>query len=100
MKRCRITVLKTMLFEDLRDTYMPPEFGKMPRHEGGGCVPHQRTVRERQAGAFLRICLAGDSDYGDHAGRGRGVCSAWTPNIACCNDGIRPVILKLESVEA
>ena len=30
MKKCKITVLKTALFEELRDEYFPSDFGVCP----------------------------------------------------------------------
>ena len=98
MKKCRITVLRTMLFEDLRDAYMDEGYGLCPlMKEGdvfttggrfGNSMPRGFCQYAWQAIQNLACTLAGggkvyDEDY----------------NIACCNDGIRPVIFKLETIE-
>lgn len=98
MKKCRITVLKTMLYEDLRDQYMPPDFGTCP-------VMKEGDVFET-AGMFGNSQPSGFYDYAWQAIQipastlaGGGKVFGQDYNIACCNDGVRPVILKLEAVE-
>ena len=96
--KCKITVLRTALFEDLRDEFMPPEFGTCPSmKEGdvfftgglfGNSKPDKFCEYAWQAVQNIACTLAGGGKvFGEDY------------NIACCNDGIRPVILKLESVE-
>ena len=97
MKKCKITVIKTVLFEDLRDEYMP-DFGLCPRmKEGdvfitggmfGNSIPEGFCEYAWQAVQNIACTLAGG-----------GKVFGQDSNIACCNDGIRPVILKLEAVE-
>ena len=94
MTKCRITVIKTPLFEDLRDEYMSPDFGLCPEmKEGdvyttggkfGNSMPEGFCEYAWQAVQNIACTLAGG---GKVFGR--------TNNIACCNDGIRPVVLKL-----
>jgi len=98
MKKCRITVLKTMLLEDLRDEYMPADFGTCPvMKEGdvfltgglfGNSKPERFCEYAWQAIQTMASTLAGG-----------GKVFGLDYNIACCNDGIRPVILKLEAVD-
>ena len=98
MKKCRITVLKTALFEDLRDEYMSAGFGPCPViREGqvyvtggkfGNSMPDGFCEYAWQAVQIIATTLAaGGKVFGEDY------------NIACCNDGIRPVILKLETVD-
>ena len=97
MKKCRITVLKTLLLEDLRDEYAP-KFGTCPvlkqgevyttgGHFGEG-MPQGFCEYAWQAIQIIAVSLArGGKAFGEDF------------NIACCNDGIRPVIFKLEAVD-
>ena len=98
MKKCRITVLRRALFEDLRDAYMPADFGLCTAmKEGdvfltgglfGNSKPKGFCEYAWQAVQNLACTLAGGGKvFGEEY------------NIACCNDGIRPVILKLEAVD-
>ena len=97
MKKCKITVLKTAIFEDLRDEYIP-DFGLCPVFkEGqvfttggkfGNSKPEEFCEYAWQAMQIIACTLAGGGKvFGEYF------------NIACCNDGIRPVIFKLEAVE-
>jgi uncharacterized repeat protein (TIGR04076 family) len=98
LKKCRITVLKTTLFEELRDQYMKPDFGLCPvMKEGDTFVT---------GGMFGNSMPAGFCEYAWQAIQipattlaGGGKVFGEYHNIACCNDGIRPVILKLEAVD-
>jgi uncharacterized repeat protein (TIGR04076 family) len=98
MKKCKITVLRTTLFEDLRDEYMPAEFGVCPVMRAGdvfvtggvfgNSIPQGFCEYAWQAVQNIACTLAGGGNvFGQDY------------NIACCNDGIRPVIMKLESVD-
>ncbi|MCL2122008.1 MAG: TIGR04076 family protein [Clostridiales bacterium] len=98
MKKCRITVLRRALFEDLRDAYMPADFGLCTAmKEGdvfltgglfGNSKPKGFCEYAWQAVQNLACTLAGGGKvFGEEY------------NIACCNEGIRPVILKLEAVD-
>ena len=98
MGKCKITVLRTELFEDLRDEYMPPDFGTCPAMKTGdvfftgglfgNSVPKGFCEYAWQAVQNIACTLAGG-----------GKVFGLDYNIACCNDGIRPVILKLEADE-
>ena len=98
MKKCKITVLRTALFEDLRDAYMPADFGPCPAMEEGDVFttggmfgnskPERFCEYAWQAVEVIACTLAGGGKvFGEDY------------NIACCNDGIRPVVLKLEAVD-
>jgi len=98
MKKCRITVLRTLLFQDLQDEYPLPHPGTCPvMKEGdvfttggmfGNSMPEGFCQYAWQAIQIMACTLAGGGKvFGEDY------------NIACCNDGIRPVILKLEAIE-
>ena len=98
MKKCKITVIRTALFEDLRDEYMRADFGTCPvMKEGdvfttggmfGNSMPQGFCEYAWQAVQNIACTLAGGGKvFGEDF------------NIACCNDGVRPVILKLEATD-
>ena len=98
MKKCRITVLKRALFEDLRDEYMSADFGLCPAMKEGDVF--------MTGGRFGNSMPKGFCEYAWQAVQniactlaGGGKVFGEDYNIACCNDGIRPVILKLETVD-
>ena len=98
MKKCQITVVKTMLFEDLRDEYMPADFGTCPVMQEGDIF--------KTGGLFGNSMPKGFCEYAWQAVQnmactlaGGGKVFGLDYNIACCNDGIRPVILKLEAID-
>ena len=97
MNRCRITVLKRTYFEELSQTYAP--FISAPCeilkegdifYTGGpfgddipeGFCHHAWDAIQKQAA----ILACGGQLYGSNQ------------QIACCNDGVRPVFFKLEAV--
>ena len=98
MKKCKITVLRTALFEDLRDEYMPPDFGLCPAMKEGDIF--------KTGGMFGNSKPDGFCEYAWQAVQiiactlaGGGKVFGEDYNIACCNDGIRPVVLKLEAID-
>jgi uncharacterized repeat protein (TIGR04076 family) len=98
MKKCRITVLRTALFEDLRDSYMMPDFGTCPAmKEGDVFVTGGLFGNSKPEGFCEYAWQAVQTMASTLAGGGKVFGEDW--NIACCNDGIRPVILKLEAAE-
>lgn len=97
MTKCKITVLKTTLFEDLAEQYAhEPEVGTCPVFkEGqtfitggifGNDIPKGFCHMAWQALVMPVNVLIG----------GGKVLGIDDTHIACCTDGIRPVIFKLE----
>ena len=107
--KCKVTVLKKMLFPELQAQYLAdPASGACPFYEEG-----QEFWFERYAGrddfwtegggahcAEAWDCI---SRYIYTALQGGAIMRGWTRDerqmIACCNDGTRPVIFKIERVD-
>ena len=87
-----------MLLEEFRDEYMPSDFGLCPVMKAGdvfttggmfgNSMPHGFCEYAWQAVQTIASTLAGGGKvFGEDF------------NIACCNDGIHPVIMKLEAID-
>lgn len=101
MKRCKITILKTMLNEELAKEYAAPGFTQCPMmKEGqvfyadyakpdGFCDEAWKAVYQY---VFALSHGAGTFYFGDWITKeGVAICS--------CNDGLRPVIMKIERTD-
>ncbi len=95
MTKCKITVLKTALFEDLRDEYMPPDFGTCPVMKEGDVFVTAGKFGVGKPEGFCDFAWRAVEVYASTLAGG-GKVFGQDANIACCNDGVRPVILKLE----
>ena len=103
MAKCKITVLRRMFNEDYAQEYcVNPETGVCSAFEEGQTF--LLNSQEKPAGfceeawsSITRYVFAFIAGGGDFFG-GR-----WMKNgntmIACCNDGIRPVVFKLERID-
>lgn len=103
MKKVRITVLKTTLDEELAKEYGSEGLGRCPAHAPGQVflADHRKPdgfCDEAWKAIYQYVfALAHGADgslfyYGDWIGR-PGVA------IVSCNDGLRPVIFKLEATD-
>lgn len=102
MEKVKITVLKRTLFDDLIEEYAVPEFSLCPLHqegqvyycENGWQKPENLCDNAWKSMMEYVIALA-------HGGKNF-YNGSWTKNenvaIISCNDGLRPVIFKLEVV--
>ena len=101
MKRCKITILKRTLNEELAKEYAAPGFSKCPMmQEGqvfyadyakpdGFCDEAWKAIYQY---VFALSHGSGLFYYGDWIREpGTAIC--------CCNDGLRPVIFKLEATD-
>jgi len=101
MIKCKITVLKTLFLEDLAKEYGAKDVGKCPIHtEGqvyygdyakpdGFCDEAWKAIYQY---VFALSHGSGVFYFGDWIDKpGVAICS--------CNDGIRPVIFKIERTE-
>ncbi len=103
--KCKITVLRREYFQDLADEYLTdPSAGKCQLFEDGQeiIVDDQRSIPILQ-GQFCSHAWDSISHYVYAALQGGTIMKGWTYDekvmIACCNDGIRPVIFKLERID-
>ena len=100
MPKCKITVLRRIVHRDLIDEYMEPDAATVP-------CPHFAEGQEFvfQGQPDESFCDAAWNDiYKDYATLMQGGSfSPWMKEedvvIACCSDGIRPVVFKLERLD-
>jgi uncharacterized repeat protein (TIGR04076 family) len=105
MNKCKITVLRRELYEDLQEKYLAdPKSGKCPYFNDGQEFMVENTDFFRMLdGKFCSEAWDSISRmYTPHC-RGGSIMRGWTNDekvmIACCNDGTRPVIFKLERID-
>lgn len=105
MAKCRITVLKKTLFKDLQETYLAdPKSGVCPFFEEGQVFEVSADDYFRLLhGKFCAEAWDSISRYVYAALQGGSIMRGWTKEenvmIACCNDGTRPVIFKIERID-
>ena len=104
MRRVKITVLKTTLDRELAGQYGMPGLGPCPMHQAGqtfiadyakpdGLCDEAWKAIYQYVFALAHGAESGLFYYGDWIDK-PGVA------IVCCNDGLRPVIFKLEATDA
>ena len=103
MNQVKITVLRVCFFDDLVAKYGAPDYQKCERHEEGQvfyCNGWQKPAGFcDNAWACIRdfvFALAHGAGY--VYGKGQW-CSKPGLVVASCNDGLKPVIFKLESTD-
>ena len=101
MNKCKITVIKRCLDEELVKEYGYEGFGKCPAHKEGDvfysdfrkpegfCDEAWKAIYQY---AFA-LASGGDTFYFSDWVKEPGVA------ISCCNDGLRPVIFKIERTD-
>ena len=103
--KCKITVLRREFYQDLADGYLAdPDVGKCSLfHDGQEFVLDGRDFWKMMDGEFCAEAWDSISRYVYAALQGGSIMKGWTKNentmIACCNDGTRPVIFKLERID-
>lgn len=103
--KCRITVLRKECYEDLQDQYLAnPKAGACQMFKiGQEFVVGPDEFFKMFDGKFCSEAWDAISRYVYTAIRGGSIMSGWSKNdnemIACCNDGTRPVIFKLERID-
>jgi len=102
--KCKITVIKRELYEDLRDQYAKnPKTGKCSFFsEGQEFVVSTKTYLTMLDGKFCSYAWEAISKWIYAAIQGGPLMPGYINDektmIACCNDGIRPVIFKIERI--
>jgi len=107
--KCKITVLETKVFPELQQKYLAdPKSGPCPCFKVG-----QEFILERNStrddfwhmlnGKFCSEAWDAISRYVYAALQGGSIMKGWTNDekmmIACCSDGTRPVIFKIERLD-
>ena len=104
-----ITVLETKCFPDLQEKYLAdPKSGPCPFFKPGDTfllkrTPQQDDFYHLMNGKFCGEAWDAVSRYVYTALQGGSIMQGWTKDdrmmIACCNDGTRPVIFKIERID-
>lgn len=103
--KCKITVLRREFYQDLADEYLAnPEVGKCNRfHDGQEFILEQGDFFHMMDGEFCSEAWDAISRYVYAALQGGSIMRGWTKDekvmISCCNDGVRPVIFKIERID-
>ena len=106
---CKITVLETKVFSDYQEKYLAdPKAGACPCFKAGDTfvlkrTPEQDDFYHLMNGKFCGEAWDAISRYVYTALQGGSIMRQWTNDdrmmIACCNDGTRPVIFKIERID-
>ena len=93
MSKCKITVLRREYYQYLAD----PQVGKCPLFKEG------HDFWNMMNGKFCSEAWDAVSRYIYAALQGGSIMKGWTNDekmmIACCSDGTRPVIFKIERID-
>ena len=106
---CKITVLETKVFPELQERYLAdPKSGPCPFFKPGDSFTLKRTPERDDFYHLMNGNFCGEawdaiSRYVYTALQGGSIMKSWTNDdrmmIACCNDGTRPVIFKIERID-
>ena len=106
---CKITVLETKCFEDYQRAYLAnPKSGPCPFFKAGDTFTLKRTPERDDFYHLMNGKFCGEawdaiSRYVYTALQGGAIMRNWTCDnrmmIACCNDGTRPIIFKIERID-
>ena len=109
MKKCRITVVRMADYTDLQEKYLAdPKSGPCPFFKPGDTFLLKRTQQQDDfyhlmTGKFCGEAWDAVSRYVYTALQGGSIMKGWTKDdrmmIACCNDGTRPVIFRIERID-
>ncbi len=105
LHQCKITVLETTCFDDYQKKYLAnPDSGPCTFFkEGDEFIIDQRDFGSLLNGKFCAEAWDAVSRYVYTALQGGSIMKGWTNDekimIACCNDGTRPVIFKIERID-
>ncbi len=107
--KCKITVLETRVFHELQEKYLAdPKSGACPCFKPGDEFLLERNSERDDFwhmlnGKFCSEAWDCVSRYVYTALQGGSIMHGWTNDdkimIACCNDGTRPVIFKIERID-
>lgn len=107
--QCKITVLETKVFTNYQEEYLAnPKSGPCPFFKKGDTFLLDRTPQKDDFYHLMNGKFCGEawdavSRYVYTALQGGSIMHGWTKDermmIACCNDGTRPVIFKIERID-
>lgn len=106
---CKITVLETKCHTDLQEKYLAdPKSGPCPFFKPGDTFLLKRNAQQDDYYRLMNGNFCGEAwdainRYVYTALQGGSIMHQWTNDerlmIACCNDGTRPVIFKIERID-
>lgn len=102
--KCKVTVIRKECFPDLQEQYLAdPRSGPCPAFEvGQEFIFDGHGFHTMNEGNFCMEAWDAISRYIYSALQGGSIMRGWTNDekmmIACCNDGTRPVIFKIERI--
>ena len=106
---CRITVLETKVFAEYQEKYLAdPKSGPCPCFKAGDTFLLKRTSEQDDFyrlmdGKFCGEAWDAISRYIYTGLQGGSIMRGWMKHenemIACCSDGTRPVIFKIERID-
>ena len=107
--KVKITVLRRECYEDLQEKYLAnPKSGPCGMFQDGqefiiGDGEGEYTFFRMMEGGFCSEAWDAISRYVYAALQGGSIMRGWTNDermmIACCNDGTRPVVFKIERID-
>ena len=103
--QCRITVLEAKVFPELQEKYLAnPKSGACPLFKKGDTfLVDGDDFWHMMDGKFCAEAWDCISRYVYAALQGGSIMNGWTNDekvmIACCNDGTRPVVFKIERID-
>ena len=103
--KVKITVIKKECYEDLQEKYLAdPKSGPCSMFEvGQEFIINGHGFNTMNDGHFCMEAWDAISRYVYAALQGGSIMNGWTNDekmmIACCNDGTRPVVFKIERID-
>lgn len=103
--KVKVTVIKKECYEDLQEKYLAnPQSGPCTRFEvGQEFIFDGEGFNSMNHGDFCMEAWDCISRYVYAALQGGSIMEGWTNDesmmIACCNDGTRPVVFKIERID-
>lgn len=99
MRRCKITVLKTLYFKDLADEYPPHEKGPCNIVKEGDVFYTSGPYGVDMPEGFCPPAWRAISSYAAVFASGGKVYGRDEVHLTACPDGQRPVIFRMEACE-
>ena len=99
MGKCKITVLKTLYFEDLAKEYPPYETSPCELLKEGQVFYTGGPMGVDMPEGFCEAAWRSIFSFAAVYASGGKVYSRYDTHVVACPDGVRPVLLRLEAAE-
>lgn len=98
MTKCKITVLKREFYPDLAKEYIPfPDYGPCHMMKEGDVFLTGGPFGNEKPEGFCSMAWQAIALHATSLSSGGKVFGIDSVHIVCCNDGVRPVIFRIES---